>query len=100
MLRRTAISGPASGSRILCGGAVRMSLSPRYLRAPRRAVTLHVLKEGIVDLSGARANLALDALDREEVIARQCVRAFDEAATVSSERDIGMSAGAVQVWFT
>src|SRR5262245_49785773 len=33
---------------------------------------LHVLGEGIVDLPVARANLTLDALDREEVVARQC----------------------------
>ncbi len=35
----TAMSGPAAGSRMRCGAAVRMSLSPRYARAERSMAT-------------------------------------------------------------
>ena len=58
----TAMSGPAFGSRMRCGVATRMSLSPRYLRAPRTAVSCSVLRELVVDLAVARLDLALDVL--------------------------------------
>src|SRR5260370_41697681 len=61
---------------------------------------LHVLGEGIVDLPVARANLTLDALDGEEVVARQCVHAFDERGQLGLDDEIlaFLHEGAQRCW--
>ena len=56
MLSRTAISGPALGSRILCGAAVRASRSPRERRALRIAMTCRSLVNGL-SISRSRATI-------------------------------------------
>ena len=58
---RTAISGPLAGSRNLCGAAVRMSLSPRYLPGAVDRRDLGVLGEGVVELAVAFGHLPLDS---------------------------------------
>src|ERR1700683_226701 len=79
MLSRTAISGPALGSRILCSAAVRASRSPRN----RPAVVadrhdLQVRGERVVDLPVAGDDLPLEVGHVDQRLAGQLVHARDQ----------------------
>ena len=60
---RTAISGPAAGSRIRCGAAVRISRSPRCRRALRIAITCRSLVNGLAS-SRSRATICRSSVAR------------------------------------
>ena len=66
----TAISGPAAGSRIRCGVAVRMSLSPRYAPGVVDRHHLQVLGERVRDLAVARDDLPLQLAQVDQRLVR------------------------------
>ena len=73
MCSRTAISGPASGSSISCGSAVRMRRSPKYRRAASTRDDLRVLAQPGADLAVPQRDRPLQLVGVDQRLADQLV---------------------------